>query len=165
MGILADGFAIANSKKSNGDWDWKTFGTADGFFADLIVAGILKAITIEGCTIKTAATGPRIELKTNGIRSYFDGLTEQGFYSDPESIYAEFGLKYAGNEIFSVNRLNDGSIALETHGYWMLLSDGYNVTVLQDWDFGSSNVTGLENSGYAIDEDIRQWVTNNFVHQ
>jgi len=51
MGILADGFAIANNKLSNGDWDWKTFGTADGFVADLIVAGILKAVTVEGCTI------------------------------------------------------------------------------------------------------------------
>ena len=51
MGILADGFAIANSKLSNGDWNWKTFGTADGFVADLIVAGILKAIDIEGVNI------------------------------------------------------------------------------------------------------------------
>jgi phage minor structural protein len=41
MGILADGFAIANSKKANGDWDWKTFGTAEGFFADLMIAGVL----------------------------------------------------------------------------------------------------------------------------
>ncbi len=51
MGILADGFAIANSKLPNGDWNWKTFGTADGFVADMIVTGILKAIDIEGVTI------------------------------------------------------------------------------------------------------------------
>ena len=173
MGIIADGFAIANTKNVNGDWEWKTFGTADGFVADLIVAGILKAIEIEGCTItggtiigtliKTALNGARIELNSSGIRTYSSGITEQGFYSDPASIYAEFGMKYAGNEIFSVNRLNDGSVALETHGNWLLLSDGSNVTILQDWDFGSSNVTGLENSGYAIDADIRQWVTENFV--
>lgn len=35
------GFRIANSKKSNGDWDWKTFGTGDGFTADLINVGSL----------------------------------------------------------------------------------------------------------------------------
>lgn len=47
MGILADGFAIANSKLSNGDWDWRTFGIADGFFADLITAGTLRGINIQ----------------------------------------------------------------------------------------------------------------------
>lgn len=33
---------IANSKKSNGDWDWRTFGTGNGFIADEIVAGVLR---------------------------------------------------------------------------------------------------------------------------
>lgn len=32
---------IANSKKSNGEWDFKTFGTGDGFTADLINVGTL----------------------------------------------------------------------------------------------------------------------------
>lgn len=35
-------FGIANSKLPNGDWDWRTFGTGDGFTADMIVAGILQ---------------------------------------------------------------------------------------------------------------------------
>lgn len=35
------GFRIANSKKSNGEWDWRTFGTGDGFTADLINVGSL----------------------------------------------------------------------------------------------------------------------------
>lgn len=34
--------AIANSHKGNGDWDWRSFGTGDGFVADLIVAGMLR---------------------------------------------------------------------------------------------------------------------------
>lgn len=32
-------FRIANDKASNGDWNWRTFGTGDGFVADLLVAG------------------------------------------------------------------------------------------------------------------------------
>lgn len=36
------GFRIANSKKSNGEWDWRTFGTGDGFTADLINVGVLR---------------------------------------------------------------------------------------------------------------------------
>ena len=33
---------IANSKKSDGSWNWTTFGTGDGFTADKIIAGILQ---------------------------------------------------------------------------------------------------------------------------
>lgn len=36
------GFRIANSKLSNGEWNFRTFGTGDGFSADLIRAGVLE---------------------------------------------------------------------------------------------------------------------------
>lgn len=39
------GFRIANSKKTNGDWNWRTFGTGNGFTADEIIAGIIKGGT------------------------------------------------------------------------------------------------------------------------
>lgn len=39
--IKGGAFRIANSKLPNGDWDWKTFGTGDGFTADLINVGKL----------------------------------------------------------------------------------------------------------------------------
>lgn len=35
------GFEIADKKDQNGEWIWSTFGTAKGFVADLIVAGLL----------------------------------------------------------------------------------------------------------------------------
>lgn len=40
--VGAGTMAIANSKKSNGDWDFRTFGTGDGFVADLIIAGMIR---------------------------------------------------------------------------------------------------------------------------
>lgn len=43
IGISAGKLVIANSKTSTGAWIWSTFGTGDGFTADLITAG-----TIEG---------------------------------------------------------------------------------------------------------------------
>lgn len=39
------GFRIANRKKSNGEWDFKTFGTGDGFTADLMNVGTLQCGT------------------------------------------------------------------------------------------------------------------------
>lgn len=40
--VGAGTMAIANSKKSNGDWNFKTFGTGDGFVADLIITGMIR---------------------------------------------------------------------------------------------------------------------------
>lgn len=35
-------FRIANSRLPNGDWDWRTIGTGDGFVADMLIAGTIK---------------------------------------------------------------------------------------------------------------------------
>ena len=46
------GFQIAGKRTADGrDWDWKTFGTGQGFFADLIVAGTMVADRIRGGTL------------------------------------------------------------------------------------------------------------------
>lgn len=48
------GFQIANKRTADeADWDWRTFGTGDGFHADLITAGTLAAIKILGCRIES----------------------------------------------------------------------------------------------------------------
>lgn len=39
--VGAGTLAIADSKKSNGDWNFRTFGTGKGFTADLLVAGMI----------------------------------------------------------------------------------------------------------------------------
>ena len=39
--VGAGTLAIADSKKSNGDWNFRTFGTGKGFTADLLVAGVI----------------------------------------------------------------------------------------------------------------------------
>lgn len=41
MMLSGAGFMIANTKKINGDWDYRTFGTGNGFLADYIIAGTL----------------------------------------------------------------------------------------------------------------------------
>lgn len=49
--VISDGlFAVANSKQPNGDWNWRTIGTADEFIADTINADWLSAGYIDtGC--------------------------------------------------------------------------------------------------------------------
>ena len=41
--LKGGGFRIANSKLPNGEWNWRTFGTGDGFVADYITTGIFNA--------------------------------------------------------------------------------------------------------------------------
>lgn len=40
--LLGGAFRIANRRKPNGEFDWRTFGDGDGFIADMIVAGVLQ---------------------------------------------------------------------------------------------------------------------------
>lgn len=47
MMLCGSGFMIANSKLENGDWNWRTFGTGNGFAADLITTGYLDAARID----------------------------------------------------------------------------------------------------------------------
>lgn len=50
MMLCGSGFMCANGKREDGSWNWRTFGTGEGFTADLITTGILRAgiITILG---------------------------------------------------------------------------------------------------------------------
>ena len=54
MMLCGAGFMIANSKDNNGDWNWRTFGTGEGFTADEIVAGFISAERIEAGSISTS---------------------------------------------------------------------------------------------------------------
>lgn len=39
--ITGGGWRIANSKKSDGEWDWRTVGTGDGIYGDQIIANTI----------------------------------------------------------------------------------------------------------------------------
>ena len=69
MQLCGEGFMIANAKTDDGKWDWRTFGTGEGFTADLIIAGFLSADRIQAGTItanKLASdVGQSLDLSSN----------------------------------------------------------------------------------------------------
>lgn len=51
MMLTGEGFMIANGRLDDGEWNWRTFGTGEGFTADMIVTGFLSAERIETASI------------------------------------------------------------------------------------------------------------------
>ncbi len=78
MMLTGEGFMIANSKLPNGEYDYKTFGTGDGFVATMIIAG-----TLQGGKVKfdldngTLLIGNNVEdykLLFDGTNLYINGI-------------------------------------------------------------------------------------------
>ena len=69
MMLCGNGFMIANSKTESGAWDWSTFGTGDGFSADMITTGFLSASRIEAGTITVehleSEVGKNLDISSN----------------------------------------------------------------------------------------------------
>lgn len=64
-----EGFMIAAGKTADGDWNWRTFGTGEGFTADAIITGYLSADRIEAGSITTnklsSEVGSELDLSSN----------------------------------------------------------------------------------------------------
>ena len=77
------GFEIASKRTADGrDWDWRTFGTGAGFFADFIVAGTMLADRIKGGTLDLGGMD-----NGNGIARVLDGSGKEIVRMDKDGIY------------------------------------------------------------------------------
>lgn len=82
------GFEIASKRTADGrDWDWTTFGTGAGFYADFIVAGTMLADRIKGGTLilggRDNGDGVAKVLDGDGneiVRMDSDGIVAKGKY-------------------------------------------------------------------------------------
>lgn len=78
------GFEIASKRTADGrDWDWRTFGTGAGFFADFIVAGTMLADRIKGGTLELGG-----ENNGDGVARVLDGDGNEIVRLDNEGVYA-----------------------------------------------------------------------------
>lgn len=90
LNLSGAGFRIANTKTAGGEWNWRTFGTGAGFVADEIVAGVLKAGTIQD------VTGLNYWNLDTGDLRIGAGSTIAGVSAD--DIVLEFTPEYAENQ-------------------------------------------------------------------
>lgn len=78
------GFQIASKRTADGrDWDWSTFGTGAGFFADFIVAGTMLADRIKGGTLILGGTE-----NGDGVAKVLDGTGKEIVRLDNSGVFA-----------------------------------------------------------------------------
>lgn len=69
MKLCGEGFMIASARMDDGAWDWRTFGTGEGFTADMLITGFLSADRIHAGSItanKLASDiGATLDLSSN----------------------------------------------------------------------------------------------------
>lgn len=79
------GFQIASKRTAdNKEWDWSTFGTGQGFFADFIVAGTMLADRIKGGTLELGG-----ENNGNGVGRVLDASGNEIVRLDKGGVYAK----------------------------------------------------------------------------
>lgn len=69
MMLSGEGFMIANGKTPDGDWNWRTFGTGQGFVADEITSGFLSAERIRAGSIGSA----KLDKSTQNLLKWVEG--------------------------------------------------------------------------------------------
>lgn len=82
MMLCGAGFMLANGKDDHGNWNWRSFGTGNGFTADEIVAGFISADRIEANSIT-------VNHLSSDVGSYLDLTSNEALIASIESISGE----------------------------------------------------------------------------
>lgn len=109
MMLTGDGFMIAAGRLADGSWNWRTFGTGEGFTADAIVTGFLSADRIEARSITVDKlsndVGATIDLSENDtikmvVEGEFDGIhdTLASYRSELNIMQGEISSKVSQQE-------------------------------------------------------------------
>ncbi len=132
------GFEIASKRTADGrDWDWSTFGTGQGFFADFITAGTMLADRIRGGTLEIGGLD-----NNSGVARVLDASGKEIVRLDKDGIYAEG--KYIcdslndnrrvtikdGTILFS-NKNDEGVLCMTYVGNAVLFTDGNGKILLR----------------------------------
>lgn len=180
------GFEIASSfKPGTKEWDFRTFGTGQGFFADYIVAGTMLADRIRGGVLQSIDGSLEIDLresskgmqfKRNGKKAIDISGTTIKFFDwdgDGESVGEIYSTRIGGDEnrlgLAIANRKNRSiSISYEAddnfYSYMIFDIDNSNkitnspITIFKETDFRGSQIW------FGYDENsIYKSSSNNFA--
>ena len=118
------GFEIASKRTADGrDWDWSTFGTGQGFFADFFTAGTMLADRIRGLDNNSGVARVLDASGKEIVRLDKDGIYAEGKYiCDSLSDNRRVTIK-DGTILFS-NKNDEGVLCMTYVGNALLFTDG-----------------------------------------
>ena len=95
MSIGTMGFCIASERTADGkDWDWKTFGTGSGFYADYICVGQLDGALIKADSIQAESISINYKKSVETHISEAVNTVERNYQNDIDGLKSDFKKTY-----------------------------------------------------------------------
>lgn len=95
MSIGTMGFCIASERTADGkDWDWKTFGTGSGFYADYICVGQLDGALIKTDSIQAESISINYKKSVETHISEAVNTVERNYKNDIDGLKSDFKKTY-----------------------------------------------------------------------
>lgn len=95
MSIGTMGFCIASERTADGkDWDWKTFGTGRGFYADYICVGQLDGALIKADSIQAESISINYKKSVETHISEAVNTVERNYKNDIDGLKSDFKKTY-----------------------------------------------------------------------
>lgn len=141
MQLCSQGFRIADGCKADGSWDWRTFGTGKGFFAEFICFGTMLGDLIKAGTIKDRAGKNYWNLDESELHIGPGAKLGDKDIATTDAVVASRVKLYAMNQSDSVPPINMQNPELgwsEDLSQW---SNGYFVWSMERVTYGDGSVT------------------------
>lgn len=162
MMLSGYGFMVANSKNEDGSWNWRTFGTGEGFTADMIVTGFLNAERIEAGSIVTnklaSNVGEELNISSNAaIVNVVDNATQT---ITPNSIAT--AVKDDLDNVSSTSQLADSiiTVVMDSEGMSEIAQEADKIALVVADGSSSSSLVLTQNMISAIADNAIIAVTD-----
>lgn len=165
--LRGGGFRIANSKNPDGTWNWRTFGTGNGFTADELRAGNILTSVVN--ILSDLSSNPILKIEGNLITVHDDSGNERVEIGQYDA--NRYGVRVTSGEIFgtSIRTGSPGSsdyIHIGSSGFEPLVIARNNQDALTIWTTSGDNAGMIQfyrsPGGGASDMRGQLWSTQDF---
>lgn len=171
MMLTGRGWAIANDKTPDGDWNWRYMASGKGITADVIYTGYLSAERIEAGSISTdklsASVGQELEISSNQALSLFatvDGYKPAGSletsHPAPTDSYIKIAAQQGNNPAYidiqsggKVNIYGGSSVNIESQGALDIKGGTLSISSQGTLDIESTGVFRVNSDNFKIKND------------
>ena len=158
MSIGTMGFCIASERTADGkDWDWKTFGTGSGFYADYICVGQLDGALIKADSIQAESISINYKKSVESHISEAVNTVERNYKNDIDGLKSDFKKTYT---TFQYVDETAGNLANEAESN----ANSYTEEKLKKYVTTDSMKTAISQTAESIkSEASREYATFQYV--